>query len=68
MVFTLLIAADLHGAKTNYEVEFLAQPTIPDLHRRVEAVFGPEHAARAAPGNPSGFGIDRMQIFDERVC
>eukprot|EP01064_Diplonema_japonicum_P034753 TRINITY_DN731_c0_g1_i4.p1 TRINITY_DN731_c0_g1~~TRINITY_DN731_c0_g1_i4.p1 ORF type:complete len:616 (+),score=221.15 TRINITY_DN731_c0_g1_i4:76-1923(+) len=67
MVFTLLIAADIHGTKTNYEVEFLAQPTIPDLHRKVEQVFGSDFTARAPAGCPSTFAIDRMQIFDERV-
>eukprot|EP01059_Diplonema_ambulator_P009718 TRINITY_DN1965_c0_g2_i1.p1 TRINITY_DN1965_c0_g2~~TRINITY_DN1965_c0_g2_i1.p1 ORF type:complete len:621 (+),score=212.63 TRINITY_DN1965_c0_g2_i1:2195-4057(+) len=67
MVFTLLIAADIHGTKTNYEVEFPVQPTIPDLHRKVELVFGTDFVAKAPPGCPGAFVIDRMQIFDERV-
>ena len=66
MVFTLLIAADVHGNKTNYEVEFGVQPTIPDLHRRVEQIFGPEHSLKAPAGSPT-FAIDRIQIFDERL-
>ncbi|KAJ9465182.1 calmodulin-like protein containing EF hand domain [Diplonema papillatum] len=67
MVFTLLVAADLHGTKTNYEIEFGMQPSIPELHRRLEHVFGTEHQMRAPPSHPGIFAIDRMQIFDERV-
>eukprot|EP01062_Namystynia_karyoxenos_P077776 TRINITY_DN7902_c0_g1_i1.p1 TRINITY_DN7902_c0_g1~~TRINITY_DN7902_c0_g1_i1.p1 ORF type:complete len:670 (+),score=253.90 TRINITY_DN7902_c0_g1_i1:89-2098(+) len=68
MVFTLLIAADIHQTKLNYELDFSAVPTLADLQRRVHEVFGEEHRARrpsAVP--PAPFAIERIQVFDENV-
>eukprot|EP00756_Hemistasia_phaeocysticola_P005236 Hpha_TRINITY_DN13232_c0_g2::TRINITY_DN13232_c0_g2_i2::g.155130::m.155130 len=68
MVFTVLAAADLSGTKVNYEVDFTAVPSMPELHRRITDQFGPEAAARRPPGVPaSPFTIQRLQVFDERV-
>eukprot|EP01065_Artemidia_motanka_P026830 TRINITY_DN32067_c0_g1_i1.p1 TRINITY_DN32067_c0_g1~~TRINITY_DN32067_c0_g1_i1.p1 ORF type:complete len:697 (+),score=270.22 TRINITY_DN32067_c0_g1_i1:90-2093(+) len=68
MVFTVLVAADLFGAKLNYELDFPEIPPMASLKARIEAVFGAEAAVRrpaGAPGTP--FQAHRMQTFDDNV-
>eukprot|EP00756_Hemistasia_phaeocysticola_P023605 Hpha_TRINITY_DN15902_c0_g7::TRINITY_DN15902_c0_g7_i1::g.71149::m.71149 len=68
MVFTVLVAADLFGTKTNYELDFLDPPAMAELRARLESVFGNEAAQRRPPGVPaSPFQAHRMQVFDDKV-
>ncbi|KAJ9466445.1 calmodulin-like protein containing EF hand domain [Diplonema papillatum] len=68
MVFTILTAADLHGTKLNYELDFGAPPSLPELRDRIESVFGAEAAARRPADVPNlPFVAHRMQTFDDRV-
>eukprot|EP00756_Hemistasia_phaeocysticola_P047369 Hpha_TRINITY_DN2145_c0_g1::TRINITY_DN2145_c0_g1_i1::g.42196::m.42196 len=68
MVFTLLVAADIHGNKINYEIDFTEVPQIASLRARAESIFGPEAAQRRPPGAPATpFQAYRMQTFDDSV-
>eukprot|EP00659_Diplonema_papillatum_P005705 gene5705-8708_t len=69
-MFSVLVAADIFGTKLNYELQFAGPPSVIELQKRIEHVFGGESNARRPPQFPAGatqFTIQRLQVFDDRV-
>eukprot|EP00756_Hemistasia_phaeocysticola_P017337 Hpha_TRINITY_DN15532_c3_g7::TRINITY_DN15532_c3_g7_i1::g.109071::m.109071 len=66
-VFSLLLAADVHGVKLNFEVPFTAPPTLAELRHVIDAIFVPEFNSRRPPHVPpqAQFSVDLIQVFDE---
>ena len=63
-MFNVLVAADMHGNKLNYELAFPAQPTVAELQKRIEHVFGNESRLRRPASVPSTpFMIQRLQVY-----
>ena len=68
MVFTVLVAADVYGTKGNFEVTFPAAPSLAELTRQTESIYGVEAAARRPVGTLSApFLVSRFQLYNERV-
>eukprot|EP01064_Diplonema_japonicum_P030864 TRINITY_DN534_c2_g1_i1.p1 TRINITY_DN534_c2_g1~~TRINITY_DN534_c2_g1_i1.p1 ORF type:complete len:723 (+),score=248.38 TRINITY_DN534_c2_g1_i1:74-2242(+) len=68
MVFTVLVAADVYGTKGNFEVTFPTSPTLAELTRQTESIYGVEAAARRPVGTLAApFLISRFQLYNERL-
>eukprot|EP01065_Artemidia_motanka_P048651 TRINITY_DN7880_c0_g1_i1.p1 TRINITY_DN7880_c0_g1~~TRINITY_DN7880_c0_g1_i1.p1 ORF type:complete len:575 (+),score=169.79 TRINITY_DN7880_c0_g1_i1:61-1785(+) len=65
MGFAVLVACDL-GGKCNFEIEFIAKPSVSELLERLETVLAAEAADRTDQ-HPSSFSVLRTQVFDERI-
>eukprot|EP01065_Artemidia_motanka_P009865 TRINITY_DN15114_c0_g1_i1.p1 TRINITY_DN15114_c0_g1~~TRINITY_DN15114_c0_g1_i1.p1 ORF type:complete len:661 (+),score=250.08 TRINITY_DN15114_c0_g1_i1:62-1984(+) len=57
------VAADIGGAKLNFELEFPFTPSLAELIRQTEAAFGYELHTRR-PGSPP-FQVSKLQVVDE---
>ena len=67
-MFSVLVAADLFGSKLNYEASFAARPTLGELSKRIEHIFGNEARVRRPPTVPNApFMIHRLQLFDDAL-
>ncbi|KAJ9458589.1 calmodulin-like protein containing EF hand domain [Diplonema papillatum] len=64
-MFTLLVCADLQGGKVNLELTFQALPTIGELTRKTEEVFGHEMKVIGGPYANVEFRVNRLQIYDD---
>eukprot|EP01062_Namystynia_karyoxenos_P042532 TRINITY_DN3110_c1_g1_i1.p1 TRINITY_DN3110_c1_g1~~TRINITY_DN3110_c1_g1_i1.p1 ORF type:complete len:412 (+),score=116.59 TRINITY_DN3110_c1_g1_i1:103-1338(+) len=65
-MFTLLVCADLYGQKINLEVPFPSVPTINELTRVIEQVYGQEAQQLKPQGFPAiQFQVSRIQIYDD---
>ena len=62
MAFSVLVAADVGGVKTNCELQFDAHPTFAEFKAKAEGVCLQESAACG-----SLFEAQRMQVYDDRV-
>lgn len=65
-MFTVEIAADIFGVKTNFELEFSSRPSLQELHQRIEAVFSAQIANTRPSNVPAhSFQISKLRILDE---
>lgn len=64
---TILVAADVHGAKINLEFVFPIVPSVPEFKRQVESAFAMEVEDRRPPMAPPGFQATRFQLYDETL-
>eukprot|EP01064_Diplonema_japonicum_P029310 TRINITY_DN4707_c3_g1_i1.p1 TRINITY_DN4707_c3_g1~~TRINITY_DN4707_c3_g1_i1.p1 ORF type:complete len:599 (+),score=177.74 TRINITY_DN4707_c3_g1_i1:65-1798(+) len=68
MVFTVLVSADLYGAKTNFELQFTGLPSFVEFKAKAEAVMATESSLRRPVEVPSlPFTLTKMQVFDDKV-
>eukprot|EP01063_Lacrimia_lanifica_P033657 TRINITY_DN6048_c0_g1_i1.p1 TRINITY_DN6048_c0_g1~~TRINITY_DN6048_c0_g1_i1.p1 ORF type:complete len:680 (+),score=288.19 TRINITY_DN6048_c0_g1_i1:586-2625(+) len=68
-MYHVLVAADIFGTKLNYEVPFLGAPSMGELNRRVQEIFGGECASKRPHHVPASyaFAVQRVQVFDDRT-
>eukprot|EP00760_Papus_ankaliazontas_P025971 PhM_4_TR2957/c0_g1_i1/m.50475 len=68
MSFSIFVAADVFGAKTNFELTFAQRPPVTEVVRTVEKVFTSECNFRRPDGVPShSFNISKLKVFDDVV-
>ena len=68
MVFTVLVAADVYGTKGNFEVTFPSTPTLAELTRQTESIYGVEASARRPVGTIAApFLVSRFQLYNDKL-
>eukprot|EP01060_Flectonema_neradi_P031128 TRINITY_DN4649_c1_g3_i1.p1 TRINITY_DN4649_c1_g3~~TRINITY_DN4649_c1_g3_i1.p1 ORF type:complete len:713 (+),score=210.90 TRINITY_DN4649_c1_g3_i1:65-2140(+) len=68
MVFTVLVAADVYGTKGNFEVTFPSTPTLAELTRQTESIYGVEASARRPVGTIAApFLVSRFQLYNDKM-
>lgn len=65
-MYFVLVAADIFGVKTNFELAFPQRPTVLELSRATETAFTAEIAVRRPDGvPPHSFHISKFKLYDE---